>query len=235
VSPVPAPWPVVELRQYTLHPGRRDVLIELFDRELVESQEAVGMKVLGQFRDLDDPNRFVWLRCFRDLASRAPALQAFYGGPVWRTHCDAANATMVDSSNVLLLRPARPTSGFALDGDRPPPGADVHGGVVVLTVCPLAASAADDLSDAFERDVAPALTQAGASIVASFVTEPAVNEFPSLPVREGENVFVWLSAFPDRSADERQVAPLPAALADRLAAPPEVRRLSPTARSLLRG
>lgn len=54
-------YPVVELRRYTLHPGRRDVLIDLFDRELVESQEAVGMAVLGQFRDLDDPDRFVWL------------------------------------------------------------------------------------------------------------------------------------------------------------------------------
>src|SRR6059036_1318055 len=115
--------PIVELRQYTLHPGQRDVLIDLFDREFVESQEALGMKLIGQLRDLDDPNRFVWLRGFRDLAARAPALQAFYGGPDWKTHCDAANATMVDSSNVLLLRPARPTSGFALDGDRPPSGA----------------------------------------------------------------------------------------------------------------
>jgi hypothetical protein len=34
---------VFELRQYTLRPGQRDVLIELFDRELVETQEAVGI------------------------------------------------------------------------------------------------------------------------------------------------------------------------------------------------
>ena len=27
--------PIVELRQYTLHPGKREVLIDLFDRELV--------------------------------------------------------------------------------------------------------------------------------------------------------------------------------------------------------
>ena len=51
--------PIVELRQYTLHPGQRDVLIEFFDREFVESQEALRMKVIGQFRDLDNPNRFV--------------------------------------------------------------------------------------------------------------------------------------------------------------------------------
>jgi hypothetical protein len=50
-SPTETYCPVVELRQYTLHPGKRHVLIDLFDREFVESQEAVGMKIIGQFRD----------------------------------------------------------------------------------------------------------------------------------------------------------------------------------------
>ena len=107
--------PIVELRQYTLHPGTRDVLIDLFDREFVESQEALGMSVIGQFRDLDDANRFVWLRGFRDMPSRARGLADFYGGPVWKAHCDAANATMIDFDDVLLLRPARPESGFPVD------------------------------------------------------------------------------------------------------------------------
>src|SRR5882672_7456480 len=98
--------PIVELRQYTLHPGKRDVLIDLFDREFVESQEALGMKVIGQFRDLDDPNRFVWLRGFRGMPSRAQVLKDFYGGPVWKAHREAASATMIDSDNVLLLHPA---------------------------------------------------------------------------------------------------------------------------------
>ena len=88
--------PIVELRQ-----------IELLDREFVESREAVGMKVLGQFLDLDNPNRFVWLRGFRDMPSRALALKEFYGGPVWKAHREAANTTMIDSDNVLLLRPGR--------------------------------------------------------------------------------------------------------------------------------
>ena len=55
------------------------MLIELFDREFVESQEALGMKVIGQFRDLDSSNRFVWLRGIRDMPSRAQALKDFYG------------------------------------------------------------------------------------------------------------------------------------------------------------
>src|SRR5215813_8306690 len=104
--------PIVELRQYTLHPGQRDVLIALFEHAFIEAQEAVGITVIGQFRDLDDPNRFVWLRGFSDMDQRLAALQAFYGGPVWQAHREAANATLVDSDNVLLLHPVHPTSGF---------------------------------------------------------------------------------------------------------------------------
>ena len=117
--------PVVELRQYTLHHGKRDVLIELFDREFIEPQEALGIKVIGQFRDIDRPDQFVWLRGFRDMTSRAQALSDFYGGLVWKTHREAANATMIDSGNVLLLRPVHLTSGFSLENmKRPPVGSD---------------------------------------------------------------------------------------------------------------
>src|SRR6266536_3819998 len=112
--------PIVELRQYTLHPGKRDVLIDLFDREFIEPQEAIRIKVIGQFRDVDDPDRFVWLRGFRDMASRAKALQDFYGGPVWKAHREAANATMVDSDNVLLLHSATPAYGFSLENMKRP-------------------------------------------------------------------------------------------------------------------
>jgi hypothetical protein len=99
--------PIVELRQYTLHPGQRDVLIDLFDREFVESQEALGMKIIGQFRDLDNPNRFVWLRGFRDMPSRAQALKDFYGGPVWKAHREAARKARMFSSGSRALTTRR--------------------------------------------------------------------------------------------------------------------------------
>src|SRR5688572_17214164 len=106
------PHTVLELRQYTLHPGKRDVLIDIFERNFVEGQEAHGMRIIGQFRDLDSPDRFVWMRSFPDMRARAAALNGFYFGPVWQGHRNAANPTMVDSDNVLLLRPARNESGF---------------------------------------------------------------------------------------------------------------------------
>jgi hypothetical protein len=68
------------LRQYLLCRGRRDELIEIFDREFVETQEALGIRVIGQFRDVDRPNHFVWLRGFADNRARGAALASFYGG-----------------------------------------------------------------------------------------------------------------------------------------------------------
>jgi len=54
-----------------------------------------GTEVIGQFRNLEDPDRFVFVRAFPGMAERAAALAAFYDGPVWAAHRDAASATMV--------------------------------------------------------------------------------------------------------------------------------------------
>lgn len=226
----------------------RDALIGLFEQEFIESQEATGMMVvIGQFRDLDNPDRFVWLRGFADMPTRARALQEFYGGPIWKAHREAANATMIDSDNVLLLRPARLASGFSLENaKRPLPGArEIPKGFVVGTIYYLDASAGADFVDFFERTLKPALTEAGASILAYFVTENRANTFPALPVREDVNVFVWFSHFSDRAAYEHHASALATSarwsneiaeeLAGRLKGHPEVLKLSPTARSQLHG
>jgi hypothetical protein len=238
--------PVVELRQYTLHPGQRDVLIELFDHEFIESQEALGMEVVGQFRDLSDPNRFVWLRGFRNMPSRARALEDFYGGPVWRAHRDAANATMIDSNNVLLLRPAHSGSEFQIKNDRPKVGAKTNGkDLIIATIYYFDAPVTDDFIRFFESTMKPTLTETNAPVLAYFVTEQSKNNFPRLPVREEENVFVWFTSFRDEASYEDHLARLnksprwleevTQALTRSLKRSPEVLRLSPTERSRLRG
>ncbi len=138
--------PIVELRQYTLHPGARDTLIELFERELIETQEDVGMRIIGTFRDLEKPDRFVWLRGFQSMEARAQQLQEFYGGPIWKAHREAANATMIDSDNVLLLRPAGMENGFRLAGlvRAESAGPENDGGVIVAIISHLQAGASAD-------------------------------------------------------------------------------------------
>jgi hypothetical protein len=234
--------PIVELRQYTLHPGKRDVLIDLFDREFIESQEALGMSVIGQFRDLDDPDRFVWLRGFRDMTARAQGLKAFYGGPVWKQHREVANATMIDSDNVLLLRPARSGSGFSPAGPRPPRDGSngARAGLVVAGIHSLGERSAVAYIDYVEREVAPALTRLGAVVLAYLVTESSANNFPALPIRERERVVTWFAGFPDGTTNDGMIpgrdqldVVLPAAPDSKQ--PMQILRLVPTSRSALTG
>ena len=231
---------IVELRQYMLHPGQRETLIEVFDREFVESQEALDIEVIGQFRDIDRPDVFTWLRGFRDMESRRASLAAFYDGPVWHTHRDVANATMIAWDYVRLLRPVNPDSGFAPNGARDLP-AD---GLVLATVYPLDPRLARSFRDLFDELVRPELVATGARPLAMLETEPSVNTYPSLPIRENEYVFAWFARFPSVAAHDEHARTLAAssrwrnaiasAIGAHLVAAPEVHRLTPTTRSRLR-
>jgi hypothetical protein len=238
---------IVELRQYTLHPGRFDEFAKLFEDEFVDPLEAAGMTVIGQFRDLDDPNRFVWLRGFHDMPSRAQSLEAFYGGPVWKARRDQANANFIDTDNVLLLRPATQNGGVDLAGlTRAATSAqgDADRGLVVVTVYDLDPGTANAFPGYFEQALKPALARGGIEVAAAFETETSPNNFPRLPVREGERVFAWIARFPDRERGEatlqatqrsahwhEQIVPQ----LERRVKATQVLRLAATPRSLLRG
>ncbi|GAA1142545.1 NIPSNAP family protein [Kribbella jejuensis] len=231
---------VADLRQYTLHPGQRDTLIELFDTYFVEGQEATGMHIAGQFRDLDDPDRFVWIRGFRDLPARAEALNSFYYGPVWRAHAAAANATMIDSDNALLLKPVRLGPGYpALDAPR----THVTGQPIIAGAVYHRGAADDGFVEYFTDHVAPVLTGTGAAPVAVFESLVAENNFPQLPLRD-EVVLTWFARFPGVSAYDEHRRQLAASriwnqqvlpeLVCRSVKPMQELRLSPTARSQFR-
>jgi quinol monooxygenase YgiN len=178
---------ILELRQYTLHPGRRDELIELFERELVESQEELGARIVGTFRDLADPDRFVWIREFGDMTTRLAALSGFYGGPVWKQHRDAANATMVDFDDVLLLEPVG--AGFP-HAPRAAVGTGAPGPSRVLAVV--------RTGDGLELAAPDAERLLGARPVVAR-TAPLPNDFEALPVRD-EQAVVWFASYPDGDA-----------------------------------
>ena len=139
------------------------------------------MRLLAQFRDLDRPEHFVWMRGFVDMAARRRGLEAFYGGPVWQRHCSSANATMVDSGNVRLLRPARPAWAPATplrprlrrdDED------DASPAIYVLAVALRHERVDPALLRVVDRDVLPAWRDAGAMPLAVFETESALNDYP---------------------------------------------------------
>jgi hypothetical protein len=129
--------------------------------------------------------------------------------------------------------------------DRPRPGTrDVAPGLVIVTVYHLVAAAAAGFPRFFDRELEPVLRAAAAAVVGCYCTEHNPNNFPALPVRTGEEAFVWLSLFADEASHGRHVADLESsrawqdwaapALDERLDRKPLVLRLTPTARSLLR-
>jgi hypothetical protein len=147
---------------------------------------------------------------------------------------------MIDTDNVLLLHSVDPLPASTLDpGRRPPPGAqDIPPGMVAATICYLDRPASVAAFSAFfAGELKPALRDAGAEILASFATEHSPNNYPALPIREGEEVFVWLSPFADEAAHLEHSAQfdLRGALADWTSLAPETWRLTPTSRSLLPG
>jgi len=151
------------------------------------------------------------------MTVRPKALGEFYSGPVWKAHAAAANATMVDVDNVLLLKPLLwpDTAG------RPPIG---HTEAPPSRVLATIHYANRPFDESFVDAVDPAP-------LAYLLTEYAENNFPALPVRTGVHAFVWLARFPDEASLDAYLArPVPPGLGDRL----ERLRLAPTARSALR-
>ena len=222
---------VYELRQYRQNPGTRDAMIELFDAEFIESQDSVGSYVLGQFRDLARPDHFVWIRGFTDMTARTRALEAFYTSARWLAHRPAANATIADHTDVLLLRPAGPGLGVRFDPRRrpPPEAAAQPGGLIVATIAHLDAPPTADVVAA-----GLGLAQDGRGIcLARLVTEPSPNGYPRLEIREDACVTLTLAAYSGCASYQRAAAETPAT------APPGVARverllLAPTRRSFLR-
>jgi hypothetical protein len=209
-------WPLVELRRYTLRPGSRAQFVQLFETELVESQEAVGIRVGGIFVDLDRPDMFVWLRGFAPGVDPGEALAAFYSGPVWQRHGPAANAMMIDSDNVFALRPVPGVAGLpAAGGDRAPVGATaapdyrVVAGVVLGEPDPVALAA--DLRAAVDAPVAV------------LRTDGSPNYFPPLPLRQ-EQAVAWFATV----ADDAGLDATTAAVEGRF---DELLRLAPTPRA----
>jgi len=237
-----APHRVLELRQYKIFPGRRDDMVAVFDRFFVESQEALGMRIVGQFRDLDDSNRFTWIRTFPDMVAREQQLNAFYSGPVWQAHRGEANPLLYDNDNVLLLRPATPGLAFpAPQGPRPALAGE--GGLVVATIYYLWKDPTEAFTAFFTERLAPELAAAGLPALGAYVPENAENTFPRLPVRQREKVFVWFTRVEDAgafaAAGERLEArrgwkQVDAALVDQQERDAQVLRLAPTPRSRLR-
>ncbi len=196
----PSASQLVEFRSYALVPGQVEAFVEHFERHLLATQEQLGMDIVGQFTVPADDARFVWVRRFRQPATRAAALAAFYGGPTWKEFGPRANELMVDHTDVHLLVPDRSAPRFvpnhaphARRPDTPDPGgSDRRPSAVVAALYDLMTGGE------LPADVAEAMTGAlhrsgdGVTELGRLVTAGVPNDFPRLPVHEDATVALWL-------------------------------------------
>jgi hypothetical protein len=103
---------IVEVRAYRIKPGLRAKFITLFTERAVPAQQALGMQIVGPMIDVENPNKFVFLRSFPSLEERERMKNEFYEGELWKNELEGIAMPMIDSYDVILCETAE---GFVCD------------------------------------------------------------------------------------------------------------------------
>jgi hypothetical protein len=94
---------IIEMRTYRTKPGKRAEFLHIFRTRSVPAHDAIGMKILGPFLSLEDPDVFFFMRGFPDLASREPMKAKFYEGQLWKAELEHVLMPMLETYDVVLV------------------------------------------------------------------------------------------------------------------------------------
>jgi NIPSNAP protein len=107
---------IVEVRSYRIKPGKRAEFIDLFEKRAIPALRSYGMKIIGPLLDVENPNKFVFLRSFPSLETREQMKNDFYGGEIWKNELEGLAMPMLDSYDVILCETS---AGYVCDGPMP--------------------------------------------------------------------------------------------------------------------
>jgi NIPSNAP len=94
---------IIEMRTYRTKPGKRSEFLEVFRKRSMPAHAEIGMKILGPFVSVEDPDLFFFMRGFPDLASREPMKAKFYEGPLWKRELEHVLLPMIERYDVVLV------------------------------------------------------------------------------------------------------------------------------------
>jgi NIPSNAP len=94
---------IVEMRTYKTTAGNRARFLELFRSKSVPAHEHIGMKILGPFLSVEDPDTFFFMRGFPDLASREPMKAKFYEGELWKKELENVLMPLLEKYEVVVV------------------------------------------------------------------------------------------------------------------------------------
>jgi hypothetical protein len=91
------------MRTYKTKPGRRSEFLAIFRSKSIPAHAEIGMKILGPFPSIEDPDTFFFMRGFPDIASREPMKARFYEGELWKRELENILLPMLDRYEVVLV------------------------------------------------------------------------------------------------------------------------------------
>jgi hypothetical protein len=94
---------IVEMRTYKIKPGKRSEFLEIFRSRSIPAHAEIGMKILGPFLSIEDPDTFFFMRGFPDLESREPMKAKFYDGPLWKNELEHVLMPMLEKYEVVVV------------------------------------------------------------------------------------------------------------------------------------
>src|ERR1700677_1265303 len=92
---------MIDRRPYKTKPGKRSEFLEIFRSKSIPAHEEIGMKILGPFLSVEDPDTFFFMRGFPDLASREPLKAKFYEGELWKSELEDLLMPMLEKYEVV--------------------------------------------------------------------------------------------------------------------------------------
>jgi hypothetical protein len=231
---------VIELRRYTIKKGEREHFAQYFDTYFPEVLEQLGTIIFGEFFERKNPSAFTWIRGFHSMDDRAIANAVFYYGPVWKEHKSTMNNLLIDSDNVLLLRPLTPERGLIiLPAVDPITEVNDARGIAVAQIFAVQANSVEEFAKEAEATFA-SYRAAGVREAGVLVTLDVPNNYPQLPIRTDGPYLVWLGILKDNQMLKNEFTPLAERSLPALSATglirgtPELVVLDPTHRSRLR-
>jgi NIPSNAP len=97
---------IIEMRTYKTKPGKRSLFLEIFRSKSIPAHTEIGMKILGPFLSVEDPNTFVFMHGFPDLVSREPMKAKFYEGELWTSELENVLLPMLENYEVVVFEDA---------------------------------------------------------------------------------------------------------------------------------
>jgi hypothetical protein len=97
---------IIEMRTYQTKPGKRSQFLEIFCSKSLPAHTELGMKILGPFLSVEDPNTFFFMRGFPDLVSREPMKAKFYEGELWKKELENVLLPMLENYEVVVVEDA---------------------------------------------------------------------------------------------------------------------------------